>query len=117
MSQFWRKHAKPVSKAELEIQAALGKEMLFPLTQHPFCLQQTKPDFYFPGVNLAIYIDGQQVHQKREAKDEELRRLLEKRHGCIVRSYSYKAPLTKKRLREIVEHIIDDYEGLRKMKR
>jgi len=106
-----------VSNAELKIFAEINKDKTVSvMTQQEFCLVSTKPDFYFPDVNLAIYVDGEQVHRKREAKDTELRRLLKKRFGCTIRSYSYKAPITKKRLNEIVEAIRDDVQGLRRMR-
>ncbi len=108
-----------VSNAEIKIfsELCVSEVGLQPIeTQKEFCLLSTKPDFYFPDVNLAVYIDGEQIHQKREAKDTELRRLLKKRFGCTVRSYSYKAPITKKRLSEIVDAIRDDVEGLRRMR-
>jgi len=106
-----------VSHAEIKIWSKLSHDETIPdiLTQKEFCLLSTKPDFYFPTVNLAVYIDGEQVHKNREEKDEELRRLLAKRHSCTVRSYSYKAPITEKRLSEIVDAIRDDVLGLRRM--
>ena len=103
-----------VSAAEIAIHQRLNRKGLFPMTQKPFCLQQTIPDFFFPGVNLAIYIDGEQVHRNKEEKDQELRRLLNKRYGCKIRSYRYKAPITKAKLQKIVATIIDDVEGFRK---
>ena len=105
-----------VSNAEIKIQLALHKkgETSF-LMQRPFCLQQTIPDFYFPNENFAVYLDGEQIHRNHEERDLELRDLLKKRYGCTVRSYSYKAPITKKRLAEIVEAITDDVLGLRRL--
>jgi len=105
-----------VSAAETAILQRLNSEGVFPLTQQPFCLRHTTPDLFFPDINLAVYIDGEQVHRNKEQKDEELRRLLSKRHGCTVRSYSYKSPITKKRLQEIIDQIINDVDGLRRMK-
>ena len=105
-----------VSNAEIAIQKELYvQECWGSETQKPFCLQSTTPDFYFSDINLAIYIDGAQIHQKREEKDEELRRLLKKRHGCKILSYTYKAPLTKKRRDDIVADIIDNVTGYRKL--
>ena len=107
-----------VSNAEIKICNKLkhDERCLSMLTQKEFCLLSTKPDFYFPDVNLAVYIDGEQIHRKREAKDLELRELLKKRYGCTVRSFSYRAPITKKRLAEIVSEIRDDVLGLRRMR-
>jgi len=105
-----------VSAAETLIQYHLNSEGFYPITQKPFCLKHTIPDLFFPNINLAVYIDGEQVHRNKEQKDEELRRLLSKRHGCTVRSYSYKSPITKKRLQEIIAQIINDVDGLRRIK-
>jgi very-short-patch-repair endonuclease len=113
---FIRKRSKPVSNAELAILADLNDADLFPETQTPFCLRSTKPDFYFPEVNFAVYLDGEQVHSGHEERDSEIKRLLEKRHGCTVRRISYHAPLTKTRRKEIVAKIVDNVVGLRKMK-
>ena len=116
----WRRFVDPnsdfsVSAAELSLACKLAEtgHMRFK-TQKPFCLLSTKPDFYFDDVNLAVYLDGEQIHKNRVEKDFELRRLLSKRYGCIIRVYSYKAPITKKRLQEITDLIVDDVEGLRR---
>ena len=107
-----------VSNAELEIQARLSQEKVMGWqSQHEFCLQSKTVDFYFPHLNLVVEIDGEQVHRNKEMKDQELRRLLKKRYGCTIRSYTYKAPLTKARLGEIVALIKDDVTGLRKMQK
>lgn len=112
---FIRKRSSPVSNAEHKIVAELlqrGERML--LTQQEFCLLSTKPDIFFPDINLAVYIDGDVVHLDRQDKDAELRRLLKKRYGCKIRVLSYKAPLTKARQKEIVDTIIDDCIGYRR---
>jgi len=103
-----------VSAAETAILQRLNSESVFPMTQKPFCLQSTTPDFFFPNINLAVYIDGDVVHRNREEKDVELRRLLKKRHGCKILSYTYKAPITKARLAEIVANIVDNIKGYRR---
>jgi len=103
-----------VSAAETAILQRLNSEGVFPLTQKPFCLRHTTPDLFFPDINLAIYIDGEQVHLNKEERDMELRRLLKKRHGCKVRSYTYKAPITKAKLEEIVGSILDNVKGYRR---
>ena len=104
-----------ISNAEIKLHSALNKNNLFPFPQKQFCLLQTVPDFYFSDVNLAVFLDGEQIHRNQEERDLELRDLLKKRYGCTVRSYSYKAPITKKRLAEIVEAITDDVLGLRRL--
>jgi len=95
----------------------LQKHSLHFMTQQEFCLQSTTPDFFFPNVNLAVYLDGEQVHKNRELKDKELSNKLKRRWGCTVRRMVYHAPLTKARKAEIVAQILDDHEGLRRMKR
>lgn len=112
-----RKRSSAVSNAEFAISGRLQKEGVHFLSQQRFCLRQTVPDFFFPDVNLAVYIDGEQVHRKREQKDADLRDRLSQLYGCTVRSFSYSAPLSKKRLDEILTQILDDVEGLRKMKK
>jgi len=121
-SLSWRKFANPdrdytQSAAELSLACKLAEAgcMRFE-TQKQFCLQHTTPDFYFSDVNLAVYLDGEQVHKNQETKDTELRRLLNKRYGCTIRAVTYKAPITKKRLQEITDQIIDDVTGLMRMK-
>jgi very-short-patch-repair endonuclease len=119
----WRRFADPntdysVSAAEISLACKLAEANCLRFeTQKQFCLQSTKPDFYFADVNLAVYLDGEQVHRNREQKDQELRDKLEERYGCTVRSYSYRAPITKARLQEICDKIVDDVTGLRRMRR
>ena len=105
-----------VSNAEIRLAREFHKKYVRGWeSQKRFCLLQTVPDFYFSDVNLAIFLDGEQIHRNHEERDLELRDLLKKRYGCTVRSYSYKAPITKKRLAEIVEAITDDVLGLRRL--
>ena len=117
----WRKfvdHDITQSAAEIALYIRLLENGLSRMeTQKPFHLLTTKPDFYFSDVNLAVYLDGEQIHKNRTEKDTRLRELLKKRYGCIVRSYSYKAPITKARLQEICDMIMDDYTGLRRLQR
>ncbi len=55
-----------------------------------FCLLNTTPDFYFPQANLAVYIDGEEVHgAKQQDRDEQLREMLTKQHDIRVLSVSY----------------------------
>ncbi len=51
-----------------------------------------------------------------EKKDTELRRLLTKRQGCIVRPYTYNAPITNARFGEIEDAIVADVKDLRRMR-
>lgn len=118
----WRRYVDPqtdlsVSAAELALACRLAEQDCLRFeTQKSFCLVQTKPDFYFSDVNLAVYLDGEQIHANRELKDTKIRELLKKRYGCTVRVYTYKAPITKARLHEICEQIVDDVTGLRRMR-
>jgi very-short-patch-repair endonuclease len=59
-----------------------------PETDHSFCVQSTTPDFYFPDLNLAIYIDGV-PHKNHEETDERLRTLLANRYHLKVLSVPY----------------------------
>jgi len=107
-----------ISAAEIDIQIALHKkgENSFHC-QKTFYKLITVADFYFADVNLAVFIDGEQVHKNKELEDEDKRVMIKgSPYRCIVRSYGYKAPITKARLTEIVDAIIDDVVGLRKLK-
>jgi hypothetical protein len=54
-----------------------------------FCVQETIPDIYLPAQNLAIYLDGEAVHNGKQDRDEQLRDLLKRRHGVNFLSFSY----------------------------
>ena len=103
-----------ISNAEIDIQIALNTKGYGPYTQFPFTKTVTVADFFFPNEKLAVFIDGEHVHRNKELEDEDKRDFV-RRQGCTVRSYSYKSPITKKRLKEIVDAIIDDVTGLRRM--
>ena len=79
-------------------------------TDRMFCLLSTTPDLYFPQYNLAIYLDGEAVHRKRQEKDEYLRDLLVKRYGFRVLSITY-SRYSKAQLDEIVKQIIQGCEA------
>ena len=106
-----------ISNAEEDIMWTLsGYDLGIIETQKKFYKLITVADFYFPDVNLAIFIDGEQIHQNKELQDSSKRDFV-RSQGCTVREISYKSPLTKKRLAEIVYQIVDDVTGLRKMRR
>ena len=112
---FIRSRSTSVSNAEIKVASALWNNDCFGMeTQKPFCLLSTKPDFYFSDINYAVYLDGEQVHRNREEKDLELRRLLKKRYGCKIRVITYKAPITKAKLKEVTALILDDVLGYRR---
>lgn len=78
----------PVSKMEEAVLVKLEQKGVHPEVQKEFCLQHTRPDYYFPQQNLAIYLDGP-VHVGREDRDEALRELLIKRHNVRVVTILY----------------------------
>lgn len=114
MNDFIRRNSSPVSNAELKIQASLNNRGFFPGTQKEFKKLITSADFVFEDIRLAIFIDGEQVHRDHEESDADKRDFVRKQ-GYKVRSFSYKAPITKTRLKEIVETIIDDVKGYRRL--
>ena len=94
------------SRMEWDVLEDLNRAGLFPLMDKSFPVLSTTPDFFFPDKNLAVYLDGEKVHAKRQEKDQELRRLLAKRHGVTVLTFPYKRR-TKKARQKIVEQIIE----------
>ena len=72
-----------------------------------FCLVSTTPDFVFPKLNLAVYLDFTETHQGKEDRDQELRDLLEKRHGMRVVSIPYKSN-SKHEADRILEQIVKE---------
>ena len=107
-----------ISNAEIDIRNELWRQECYGYEiQKKFYKLITSADIYFADINLAIFIDGEQVHRNKEFEDKDNRDLVEKLYGCTIRPYSYKAPITKKRLREIVASIKDDVIGLRKMQK
>ena len=78
----------PVSKMEESVLIKLEAKGLHPEVQKEFCLQRTRPDYYFPQQNIAVYLDGE-VHRGREDRDDALRMLLTKRYGVRVVSILY----------------------------
>ena len=92
------------SRIETDILEELNLSGLFPETDKHFCVLSTTPDFYFADKNLAVYVDGEQVHRNRQERDDNLRQLLTKRHGVTVLTFPYKR--RSKRVRQkIVEQI------------
>jgi very-short-patch-repair endonuclease len=90
---------------EWEVYKALKARGVKAEFQRPFCVLSTTPDIYIPEKRLAIYIDGVQVHVKRQEKDEALRELLAKRHGLKVVSIPYERYSQKEKER-ILEEIL-----------
>lgn len=104
------------SNAENEIRDELAIKGYMPETQHRFYKLVTSADFWYPNIRLAIFLDGEQVHKDKEFEDMDKRDFVRSR-GCTVRVFSYHAPMSQKRKKEIIAKIIDDYEGLRKMRK
>jgi very-short-patch-repair endonuclease len=66
-------------KAEIEVFKELSRRGLTAgmMTQLDIILKYTRPDFAWFERKLAVYLDGEQVHRKRQEKDEEIDNLLE----------------------------------------
>ena len=96
----------PVSKMEEAVRIKLEEKGLHPETDREFCLQSTKPDYYFPNKNLAIFLDGADVHRKRQDRDQALRELLTKRHNVKIVSLTYTA-YSEAQKDEIVNRIME----------
>lgn len=60
--------------------------------QKPYCLVTTTPEFTLSkgDVKIGPYLDGEAAHKNRQERDEELRALLQKRHGVKPLSIMYK---------------------------
>jgi very-short-patch-repair endonuclease len=88
--EFRRAQMSPqISKMEEDISLLLQEKGVHGVVQQrEFCLLSTRPDFYFPQKNLAVYIDGP-VHEGKEDRDQSLRDLLTKRHGVRVLSLPF----------------------------
>jgi very-short-patch-repair endonuclease len=98
----------PVSKMEEAVLIKLEQKGVHPEVQKEFCLQRTRPDYYFPQQNLAIYLDGE-VHKGREDRDEALRELLSKRYAVKVVTVTY-AGSSETTEDSIVQQIMDSLE-------
>jgi very-short-patch-repair endonuclease len=91
------------SKMEEAILQKLDEAGIRPVvTDRSFCLASTTPDFYFPTLNLAVYLDGP-VHEGKEDRDEELTDLLEKRHQVRVCRIKYSGVSDKEQTRILQE--------------
>jgi len=109
--EYRRAQMRPrVSKMEDAIRLRLQEKGISFQAQREFCIQTTTPDFYFPAQNLAVYLDGEHVHQKREAKDEFLREKLQKRHHIRAVAIVYKDN-SKKSEDEIFEKLVGAAQG------
>ena len=76
-----------------------------PLTNEALPLKITRPDFYFPGARVAVYLDGpHHINAKVEARDEGINELLEEQDIRALR-FRYMPPLTKTKAKEMIEAI------------
>ena len=80
------------------------------ITDRPFCIRKTIPDFYFPTKHLAIYLDGP-VHKGKEDRDEKLRTALTKQHGLTVKSIEYTV-FTQKEVDRVFVLLKEAYENV-----
>jgi very-short-patch-repair endonuclease len=91
------------SKMEEAILQKLSEAGIRPVvTDRSFCLTSTTPDFYFPTLNLAVYLDGP-VHEGKEDRDEKLTELLEQRHQVRVCRIKYSSVSDKEQTRILQE--------------
>lgn len=99
----------PVSNADervLEELSKLGLAGAGMRFQQTIILKKTTPEYCWNDRQKAVYLDGEQVHPEGDEWDLEAQRLLEMR-GWEVKRIRYHAPLTMKRLTEIVREIQD----------
>ena len=87
------------SRMEEDVFLALYANGVLPRRDEKFPIQTTTPDFYFPEKRLAVYLDGEKVHFKRQDRDETIRELLRKRHKVKVLSITYKGNSERERQR------------------
>jgi len=96
------------SKFELAVIQDLQSEGVALETDREFCLMKTKPDGYNTKKNVAIYIDGP-PHEGKEERDDRIRGLLAKRHGCHVLTVKFahdnmkERETAKQKIREFLE--------------
>jgi len=95
-----------VSKMESELLEALHNKDIHVEAQKEYCIKKVVVDFVYK--NLAFFIDGEDVHIKREEKDEENRQRLATTYGLRVIPLSYKSysNLEKERLLSMILEII-----------
>lgn len=112
---MWRRHTQKVSRAEEAILAELCRRGLGRglSTQHGIKfdgktegVKGTWIDFSWTHpVMLAAFLDGPlHLKSRQQTKDELIDKALQRR-GYAVARYRYKPPISKRRLKEIVDHI------------
>lgn len=97
------------SRMEIELLKKL-QELDVPVeTDRTFCIRETRPDFYFPTVHKAVYVDGK-VHQGKEDRDTSIREKLGRRHRMEVVGVGYDSYSDKERDR-LFEQIREEVEA------
>ena len=93
------------SKMEEELLLVLGNDdALRPVvTDRSYPIVTLTPDFVFPRHNLAVFLDGKEVHAKRQDRDEALRDKLFARHNLKVLSITYSGNSESEKHRIIAE--------------
>lgn len=76
-----------ISNMHQAIIERLQKEGIRFQTEKEYCVLSTTPDIDLP--NLFIYLDGEEVHEGREERDQELRELLAKRYHKRILTLTY----------------------------
>lgn len=97
------------SKMEQALLVKLHQADIHPVRDREFCLQSTTPDFYFPQLDKAIYIDGP-VHKNREARDDKIRETLASRHELDIVSIKYEEA-TDKEVNRVFQQIREEVTG------
>jgi DNA-binding CsgD family transcriptional regulator len=100
-------HPQHSKTEENVLQALVTKGVRNIAQDRHFCVRETVPDLYFPEKNLAVYLDFEETHKKREDKDEQLREWLTKCHGVRVLSLPYDA-VSQKETDRLVQAIIEE---------
>ena len=95
-----------VSNAELSLFKALSARGLTGgmTTQQTIVLSATTPDFTWNQKRKCVFLDGEQVHRKRQEHDEEVQSQLEKRGWQVLR-VTYTAPLSREALVKVADEV------------
>jgi len=96
----------PVSQMEEWLRKKLSEKGVNFLTDQEFCVVKTRPDFYFPDANLALYLDGERVHRDRVHKDDKLRNEFKRNTGIDPLGLTYK-DTTQKSKDEVLAQIME----------
>lgn len=95
------------SEAEVEVFKELQKHGIKNfVANQTVILDWTEVDLFFPNEKLCVFLDGLPIHsrEKQRERDEYVTRKLEER-GYRVLRISYETPLSREKIREIVDKI------------